>query len=74
MHMYVCIRGYADLYPYLKDIPVIKYDLSQAIGIVVLGSLNQHIVNWIVKKYGLTYKEDARTYVTRKAIKNDTAN
>ena len=74
MLMYLCIRGYADLYPYLKDIPIIKYDLSQAIGIIVLGTLNQTIVNWVVKKYGLEYKEDARTFVTRKDLRNDTTN
>ena len=53
LFMYVGIRAYADIYPYIKDAAVLKYDLTQVGGTLLIGILNQKIALWFAKKLGI---------------------
>ena len=60
--MYIVIRIYSDIYPYMKDLAVLKYDLSQIAGVLLLGFLSQAITKYLSKRLGMTKSQDVKSY------------
>jgi len=64
--MYIFIRVYEDIYPYLKQYAVLQHEFTQVAGMLLLGVLNQKIVGWLSKRLGLVYKKDAKAHIEAK--------